>query len=282
MSFHKCIISLFAYFVLAGCNQVQTRVDSVEALATDHGLTKITLQTESFSLVSYQSITKADAVATFYIEGDGLAWLNRKRISPNPTPKNPVALKLALTDSSANVIYLARPCQYVDLKTEKNCRSDYWTTKRFAPEVVASMDEAITQIKQRANIEKIRLVGYSGGGAIAAILAATRNDVIDLRTVAGNLDIDMFARYHKVTPLTGSMNPVDFADTLTNMPQIHFIGGKDDIITRPITESYINNLKKYDVNLRCVKVRKIKDASHAKGWETVWQEYAEEVVRCKR
>ncbi len=282
MSFHKCIISLLACFGLAGCNQAQTRIDSVEALATDRGLTKITLQTETFSLVSYQSITKADAVATFYIEGDGLAWLNRKRISPNPTPKNPVALKLALTDPSANVIYLARPCQYVDLKTEKHCRSDYWTTKRLAPEVVASMDEAITQIKLRANIDKIRLVGYSGGGAIAAILAATRDDVIDFRTVAGNLDIDMFARHHKVTPLIGSMNPVDFADTLTNIPQIHFVGEKDDIITRPITESYINNLKEYDVNLRCVKVHQIKNASHARGWETVWQRYAHEVVECKR
>ncbi len=282
MSFHKCIISTLTCFVLAGCSPAQTRIDSVEALATDHGLTKITLQTETFSLVSYQSITKADAVATIYIEGDGLAWLSHKRVSPNPTPKNPVALKLSLLDPAANVIYLARPCQYVDLKTEKNCRSDYWTTKRLAPEVVASMDEAITQIKQRADIDKIRLVGYSGGGAIAAILAATRDDVIDLRTVAGNLDIEVFARHHKVTPLVGSMNPVDFADSLANMPQMHFVGEKDDIITRAITESYVNRLKEYDADLRCVKVRRIRNASHATGWETVWQRYADEVVGCKR
>jgi hypothetical protein len=281
MSFHKCIALLLAYSVLTGCNQLQTRIDSAEALATDHGLTKITLQTETFGLVSYQSVAKAGAVATFYIEGDGLAWLSRKRVSQNPTPKNPVALRLALADPSTNVIYLARPCQYVDLKIERNCRSDYWTTKRFAPEVVASMDEAITQIKRRTNIDKIRLVGYSGGGTIAAILAATRDDVIDLRTVAGNLDVDMFARYHKVTQLFGSMNPVDFADTLTSMPQIHFVGEKDDIITRPITESYINSLKKYDVDLRCVRVEQVKSASHANGWESAWKSYANEVAKCK-
>ncbi len=282
MSSHKSILLLLACIVLAGCNQAQTRVESADAFVAGHGLIKIIIQTEQFKLFSYQSITSAEDVATFYIEGDGLAWLNRKRISQNPTPENPVSLKLALTDPSANVIYLARPCQYIDLKTEQHCSSDYWTTKRFAPEIIASIDQAITQIKQRANINKIRLVGYSGGGTIAAILAATRNDVVDLRTVAANLDIELFVRHHEVTPLTGSMNPIDFAKTLINIPQIHFVGEDDDIVTRAITESYISDLKKYDVNLRCVKVQQIKNTSHAEGWETEWQRYVDEVVRCKK
>jgi len=281
MSFHKYVIPLLVCLSLTGCTQVQTRIDTATMLAKKHGLTKAIVQTEQFKLFSYQSITQANNVATFYIEGDGLAWLSRKRMSPNPIPKNPVALKLAVNDQSTNVIYLARPCQYVELNTEQHCSSDYWATKRFSPEVITSMDEAITQINQQANIKKIRLVGYSGGGAIAAILAATRNDVIDLRTVAGNLDIELFARYHEVSPLIGSMNPIDFADSLTNIPQIHFIGEKDEIITLQITESYINHLEKYDTSLRCVKVEQIDSASHAKGWEMVWQKYNKMVVECK-
>ena len=188
MSFHKCISLLFVSFVLTGCYQVKTRIETATILATANGFTKSIIQTDLFKLVSYQSITKADEIATFYIEGDGLAWLSRRRVSANPTPKNPLALKLALTDLSANVIYIARPCQYVDLKTEQQCSSDYWTTKRISPEVIASLDQAITQIKQRAKINKIRLVGYTGGGAIAAVLAATLDDVIDMRTVASTLE----------------------------------------------------------------------------------------------
>jgi len=283
MSCHRYIGFLFGCCVLtlSACNQAQTRFNSADKIAADHGMAKTVLQTSLFKIVSYQSITKASDVTTLYIEGDGLAWLNRRRISPNPTPKNPIALKLASADPTANVIYLARPCQYVDIKTESQCHSDYWTTKRLAPEIIASLDEAITVIKQRARLNKIRLVGYSGGGAIAAILAAKRSDVLDFRTVAGNLDIDLFARHHEVTPLTGSLNPIDFADTLIKIPQIHFVGEDDDIITRPITESYINHLKKYDADLKCVEVQKINNVSHTKGWESVWQRYVDKVIACK-
>ena len=255
-------------------------MDSAEFLATGHGFEKSILQTSLFKIVSYQSITSANTVATFYIEGDGLAWSNRTRISPNPTPKNPLALRLALIDPSENVIYLARPCQYVDLSLEKQCHSDYWTSKRLAPEVIDSMNEAITIVKQRARINKIRLVGYSGGGAVAAILAAKRDDVLDFRTVAGNLDIDLFARQHQVTPLSGSMNPVDFAKALSSIPQLHFIAEKDDIITHSITESYINQLKKYDMDLRCVKIQKVINATHTKGWESAWQRVVDNIVEC--
>jgi len=281
MSCHRYVGFLLGCFVLSGCNQAQTRFDSANSIAADHGMAKTVLQTSLFKIVSYQAVTKASDVTTFYIEGDGLAWLSRTHISPNPTPKNPIALKLASSDPSTNVVYLARPCQYIDLKIERACHSDYWTKKRLAPEVIASLDEAISKIKHRARLNKIRLVGYSGGGAIAAILAAKRDDVVDFRTVAGNLDIDLFARYHQITPLSGSMNPVDFANVLSSIPQIHFIAEKDDIITRPITESYINHLKKYDTDLRCVKVQKIENTSHTKGWKIAWQKYNKMMPECR-
>ncbi len=281
MSFYRCI-SLLSCLVLAGCNPIQTRIDSANDLTDDSGFIKEVISTSHFKLVSYQNITLTDTAGTFYIEGDGLAWLSRKRVSPNPTPKNPVALKLALNDPSANVIYLARPCQYVDLKTEKQCHSDYWTTKRFAPEVVASMGEAITQIKQSAKLNKIRLVGYSGGGAIAAMLAATRNDVIDLRTVAGNLDIALFAQVHNVTPLTGSLNPVDFVKDLVAIPQTHFVGLDDNVIPTKIAESYKDRFARFDVNLRCFSIHKVDNASHSSGWLKNWDRLVNLSIRCKR
>ena len=269
-------------FLLSGCSSVNERVEKADFLAMEHGFQKSIIKTKDFLLMTYIRFQKEGFSVSVYIEGDGYAYAGRHRVSSNPTPKNPMGLKLALVDTFPNVIYIARPCQYVPIKDNPNCHQDYWTTKRYASEVMDATNEAINILKHKLGFKQIRLIGYSGGGTVAAILAATRNDVVDLRTVAGNLDIELFARHHEVTPLTGSMNPIDFADTLINIPQIHFVGQKDDIITRPITESYINNLKKYDVNLRCVKVHQIKNASHAEGWETEWQRYVDEVVECKR
>ncbi len=57
--------------------------------------------------------------------------------------------------------------------------------------MVNSIHKTLDQIKTRYNASGFNLIGYSGGGAIAALVAADRNDILSLRTVAGNLDIDV-------------------------------------------------------------------------------------------
>lgn len=121
-------------------------------------------------------------------------------------------------------------------------------------------------------MKQIRLVGYSGGAAIAAILAATRDDVSDLRSVAENLNIEMFVRQHRVTPLHGSFNPIDFANRLIDVPQLHFVAENDDIITPSVTHSYISHLMKYDADLKCIKVQAVSDTTHTTGWESHWRQ----------
>ena len=269
-------------FLFSGCSSVSERVEEAETLSMEHGFQKSVIKTKDFLLTTYIRFQQEGLPVSIYIEGDGYAYAGRHRVSSNPTPKNPIGLKLALVDTTPNVIYIARPCQYIQLKDDPNCHQDYWTTKRYSIEVMDATNEAINTLKNKLGFKKIRLIGYSGGGTVAAILATKRNDVIDLRTVAGNMDIDAFVRVHEVTPLVGSLNPVDFANTLVNIPQIHFVGEKDDIITPPITYSYIDAIREYDASLECVNVRQIKDVSHAKGWETMWQRYADEVVGCKR
>ena len=280
MPYHCYISWLLICIITSGCNNVETRIETADSLAMGTGLTKTILQTKLFKLVSYKSVLKQNAIATVYIEGDGLAWLSRNRVSSNPTPINPVALKLALIDNTDNVIYIARPCQYVDLTEESQCISDYWTTKRIALEVINSFGEAIDQVKQQNDITKIRLVGFSGGGTVAAILAATRDDVVDLRTVAANLDIDQFTETHKVSRMLGSINPIKYSKTLSRIPQIHFTGRLDKVILSAITESYINQLKVHDANLKCVQTIQVDDASHTKGWELPWGQYSNLMPKC--
>lgn len=51
------------------------------------------------------------------------------------------------------------------------------------------MNDALNHFVKQYPGVKHELIGYSGGGNIAAILAERRADVRSLRTVAGNLDV---------------------------------------------------------------------------------------------
>lgn len=274
------ILLLVLLLASPGCNRIQTKIENAESIAYTNNFVKKLIKTTDFNIVSFQKIKTHSDDAVFYIEGDGQAWLNKRRVSPNPTPKDPVALKLASIDDSSTVIYLARPCQYLNLEKEPRCQPDYWTNKRASKEVIESMNSAISEIKKQLEIKKIRLVGYSGGATIAAILASTRNDIIDLRTLAGNLDIDVFTRIHEVSPLSGSLNPIDYAEQLSKIPQIHFISTNDSIITYQIIESYINELNKFDNGFNCFKVLGFKQATHTKGWLEIWKDNIGQTQNC--
>ena len=214
-------------------------------LAQKSGWRKIILQTNtSFDLVSYTPNNKKKHSDTLiiYIEGDGFAWHNRHTPSDNPTPKNPIAFKLAMAHNAEteNTVYLARPCQYINLKTQPLCTPKYWTSHRFASEVIQSTNAAIDELKILYSAKHIKVVGYSGGGAIAALVAAKRNDVIELVTIAGNLDTEAWTKHHNISPLSGSLNPADYWQDLVDIPQTHYVGSNDKIVPPAIAQSYAN------------------------------------------
>lgn len=223
--------------LLVGCADISLskRNDTADNLAFKQGWRKSTLQTQYFSHQTYLPQPSQSPLLTIYIEGDGLAWINRYKASSDPTPLNPVALKLALADSRSNVAYLARPCQYL---SSNNCEQRYWTSSRFAEEVIASTDEAVSQLKEQAGAREIALIGYSGGGAVAALVAARRDDVERLVTIAGNLDHKAWTELHHVSALTGSLNAADYWQQLLNIPQLHFVGAQDKVIPLPIAQAY--------------------------------------------
>ena len=203
------------------------RVAEAEQLAAQRGWQANVVAAGQFSLVSYlpRTITRSPEL-TVYIEGDGLAWIGGSRPSDDPTPANPLALRLALAQPAGNAAYLARPCQYAG-RRDSACTDSYWTDRRFSREVVESTSLAIDALMLRFGADRLTLVGYSGGGAIAALVAARRRDVVMLITVAGNLDHDDWTTYHNVLPLSGSENPVNHIPALGKIPQQHYVGGRD-------------------------------------------------------
>jgi dienelactone hydrolase len=263
------LVAFVSSLSLIGCaSGLETRSEIAKELAQSQNFSERQIPAAPFMLTAQERITAPGMPINIYIEGDGLAWLSKREISLNPTPKNPVALKLAAADPSANVVYLARPCQYSGMMDSRAaCDPAYWTQKRFAPEVLTAYNAALDDIKQRSGASGFALTGFSGGGAIATILAAQRNDVLSLRTVAGNLDHRAHSAYHKVDRLEDSLNPPEFAARLVQIPQVHFIGAEDDNVTERIFQSYVQALP----SNFCVQHKIVSGASHTEGWDKQWR-----------
>lgn len=221
-------------FFLAACSTSvptpEARRERAEASALAEGWEDVRIEAGEFLLQSFVSANQDPSrPLTVYIEGDGFAWATPTRASLDPTPITPLALQLALQHEGGNVAYLGRPCQYIGAQ-EMGCAQRYWTTARFAPQVVQSEAFALDQLKRLTGARDLVLVGYSGGGAIAALLAADRDDVSELITVAGNLGHKAWTSYQRIDPLAGSLDASDVAVKLANVRQTHFVGAGDTVM----------------------------------------------------
>lgn len=268
--------NILVYFVfllfLSSCTSHSTRQKTADANADKYGFKSEIVKGGQFWLRTYQKITNPGLPFVFYIEGDGFAFKNKFTISDDPTPKNSMMIRMAGMDYRSNVVYIARPCQYLEGGAMEHCDYSYWTRKRLAPEVVDGMNEAITSI---AKGQPIDLVGYSGGGGIAVLIADRNKKVRSIVTVAGLLDHRLFTEQHKVPPMIGSLNPIDVAYRLRNIPQLHISGGKDEVVRPSIADSYV-----LTANSGCVKSQILPDLGHDRGWESEWKDILYMPVTC--
>ena len=237
MNNYVALILLLA--CLTACASLQNRYDTSLIIARGGQLTREVLDTGKFRLaVFYRGLDHQSSVIAVYIEGDGYAWKQKHYLSDDPTPINPVALKLAAKDPSPALLYIARPCQYLRPEQLKDCNQKYWSTHRYAEEVIRSVNDAVEWGVRKSGAAKVNLYGYSGGGAVAALVAARRPDVIRLITVAANLDHALWTRMQGISPLSGSLNPADATDKLKNISQLHYAGSEDKVVPVSILEAF--------------------------------------------
>lgn len=254
---------------LSGCvtgTPLKTRTELSAGLAAGAGWREESFRTPVFQLRGWSKGLDAGAkTLVVYIEADGSPWVTRYKLASDPTPRDPLALRLAVKDPAPAVLYLARPCHHTR-KTDPACRAEYWSSHRYAPEVIGSVSAAIDAAKARAGATAVRLVGYSGGGAVAALVAARRLDVAGLVTVAANLDHAAWTAHHKVTPLTGSLNPADNAARVQAIPQVHYVGADDRIVPREIVEAYVRRMS----DRADTRIVEMKGFDHGCCWERAW------------
>lgn len=272
------LLTSLLMLLLAGCATVTSQGDlnqRADHIARAAGLARAEVATDSFVLTSFARITRADLPLTIYIEGDGFAWRSISRPSMNPTPVKAQGLALAAVDPGANVVYLARPCQFTPMAANPRCNVSYWTGKRFAEEVITAMNQAVAHYAARLPGQSIHLVGYSGGANVAVLLAARRQDVGSLRSVAGNLDVEEVNRLHRLTPMPASLNAIDVAPRLRDLPQVHYYGDQDSIVPPVIAQRFAHRAMG-----RCIQVRGVSSMAHDGDWARLWSQLLNEQPRC--
>ncbi len=236
-------------------------------MGTASGFDRREFKAGPFTLIGYVKYRLEGAALVIYIEGDGYAWSARNQPSSDPTPRHPVALELAVEDPSPNVLYLARPGQFGS-SVDPECSFVYWTDRRFSEEVIAAMNDVVSRVVQEMSAKVVHLIGYSGGGAVAVLLAARRADIASLRTVAGNLDPTGVNRYHRVNPLVGSLDPMDVVTRIKGISQRHFIGGRDTVIPQTVARVFVEREGDADHQ----SITECIDAGHQGPWASRWQE----------
>jgi len=219
---------------ISGC---QTSISQLQFLAEKHKLQRSWVNANGYDhLVYTQKMFSNDGLLHVYLEGDGIPWRFRFFPARDPTASRSLVLPLMALDKGP-AVYVGRPC-YNGTATDPGCDPSMWTSGRYSVTVVESITKVIEKIRAQTGARKIRLIGHSGGGALA-MLIAQRIDVEQVITLAGNLDTDAWTTHHRYTPLYASLNPAKQTALPLHISQWHLLGGKDTVIPPRIVNQFI-------------------------------------------
>lgn len=271
-------MTLVTIGLVTGCTVItpQPRTEQARQLALEAGWQPRVVVTNSYALMSFgPKPTGTLDILTVYIEGDGHAWVGGRYPSHDPTPLDPLALRLAMAQPDGAAVYLARPCQYLIELNGARCLPSVWTGDRFAGPIVDAMNQGLDQVKLIYGAKELVLVGYSGGARIALELAARRQDIAQIITVAGNLDPQAWAVALGLLPLTFGMDNASLMPALQNVPQLHLVGDQDAVVPMALTEQFVTGIvaaKKPEISL-------VQGNSHAccwvEQWPVIWRRWSE-------
>lgn len=206
---------------LTACATPAARFD---AAATSLAFTRETVPGKGFSHAVFLKPGQPRHTLHIYLDGDGSPWLDGRWIAHDPTPTDPLTLQLMKVDPSP-AVYIGRPCYHGLISAA--CTKALWTNARYSETVVASMTSAIAHLRARYDASDLVLIGYSGGGTLAMLIADRLPTVRAVVTLAANLDVDSWTELHGYLPLPGSMNPALAAPLHPDIVQLHYAGELD-------------------------------------------------------
>ena len=266
------VTALISSLLLSACSTPAQRFD---VYSHTLGFQRVILQGSVFRHIGYINDRFADGegLLHIYLDGDGTPWLTPGIVAADPTPRKTLVLNLMAQDGAPS-LYLGRPCYHGF--SQPPCSPLLWTARRYSPEVVASMAAALRNVLDRSAYSGIVLIGYSGGGALAMLLAERDDRTRMIVTVAGNLDHEQWTGMHNYSPLTGSLNPARRAPLSDKIAQLHLIGSQDNNIDPAVVESVVKK-QSYATLLKIIE-----NYNHNCCWETTWQQTLNEVGQLLR
>lgn len=206
------------------------------------------------------------SVLHIYLEGDGRPWLSGARVSTDPTPHQPLMLTLAKLDD-APVAYIGRPCYFQ--VSDPRCHPGLWTAGRYSEAVVASVDAVVNRLA--APYDGIVLIGHSGGGTLAVLIASRHDDVEAVVTIGANLNPVRWARTHGYSELTDSLNPTDLDPLPDDIAQHHYLGDQDRAVTADLQTPYFDNQP-------AARFHIVRGFDHQCCWSSIWQRVLSDVA----
>ena len=251
---------LLPLLLLYGCAVSPEK--NVARLAAAAGFQRAEVRGDPFlHLVYFNYVDHKGGTLHVYLEGDGTPWIDERWIAADPTPRNPLMLRLMALDHAPSV-YLGRPC-YFGLSDTPPCSPEFWTSGRYSEPVVASMQAALRHILDEGRFVDVVLIGHSGGGTLAMLLADRISQTRAIITIAGNLDTDAWAALHNYSPLADSLNPALQAPLPHTIYQLHLIGGRDRRITPALIRPVI--MKQSSAQLQVIE-----KFDHVCCWRDMW------------
>lgn len=254
-------LTVLLCLALPACGSLVSWNEHAASMARDAGYAPVAAG--RFVRAFLKAPVPAPAELTVYIEGDGARWLADNLPPADPTPQDPLALRLAIADPAPAVAYIGRPCQYLDDDALAACDPNLWVGGRFSEQAISMVGQAVDALVARTGAKKLTLIGHSGGGAMAALVAARRSDVACLATVASPLDTRAWTESIRVSPLRTSLNPLDAAARLASIPQVHFTGGKDDTVPPQSIARYLQAVP-------AAREVRMADFDHDRHWVRDW------------
>lgn len=256
----RVYLHVFLAVATAGCASPSTRYTST---AQAFGFTVQHVAGPTFAHVEFWSRHPVSGQPLHvYFEGDGSPWVGRHRIATDPTPRRQLALHLMRNDPAPSVL-IGRPC-YHGLAGTSPCTPRSWTEQRYSPQIVAAMTAAVIALRDRHPDSPMTLIGYSGGGALARLIAA-RIEPDALVTIAANLDTDVWNAAHGNPALSDSLNPATLPPLPDRVRQLHLAGERDDNVPPALIRAAIAR----EGNAR---FRVIADFDHDCCWADLWPE----------
>jgi pimeloyl-ACP methyl ester carboxylesterase len=170
-----------------------------------------------------------------YLEGDGRIWRNPEQLFADPTPPRSLVLQL-LQQDPAPALFIGRPCYFS--VTDPQCAPHWWTAARYSQAVVDSV--AAVAARWAQPYADVVLIGYSGGGALAVLMAPQLAQTRAVVTLAGNLDTAQWVQHHRYSEevIGASLNPAAQAPLPQRVAQWHYAGGADDNVLWPWIAAY--------------------------------------------